>query len=552
MWKNNDIIELPKLNKEAVTKAVLGRIDKIEDGPVYVALRERGRKSIEKWYTVETWEEALLDITGDFYRRSNHADSIEICFTHNYQYLSDLPPRNDEYVKGIAFVNGENKSQAKSYPPVMMLNKNMSFKGAQRDFMREYDLPNKAPVYGQSYDAHCFLIFVGETVKIAPIFRGYQVFDISRVNHENCLNFIRDAAEWMQRSVTTNEENAEEIGRIVYLYRTSSYITTPDFHLVRVMEMPRLFFRLAEYFDDHIYKKAGDEMLDYHMRSFYQENDNFGYMSQGYEVEIASASLCAMAILSSDNDKYAAQEEKLFQFTLKMHQEDGSFITYYVPVEGKNPQTYYPGETMLYWSDRLKHKPSDELLEKLKKSFKYYSNYFRELPLDKRDGGFVSWQTQACCNLWRITKDEEVYEFIVELNDWVADNQNWENARHPDEMGNFDSPDILKVGSNVAMTGVFAMGMLEALEVAIEKGDKERARKYHTCLLRAFRSLIQQIMSDDVDTFYQARRRRSLGALKTNEIHNDVRVDIIEHGVSATLAALEKFGKSFFDKDFIK
>ena len=431
MWKNTDLTCLDELTGNSLWGAISKQIDEVKDGAVYVALREKGRKSIEKWYKDVSWEVAIIDIIDSFYRRSNHNDTIEICLTYDYENLEELPPEDARGVLGIKCYS-DDPYKTMSLAPTTMIAQNSNFEWFQRTFQKQFKIGEEENVYMDSFKAHQFIILTGEKNYLAKTYRGCQVVSDDKVNYNDTKQFAFDMSEWIQRSISQNEG---EEGKMLYLYWPSTYITDRSYNLLRVLTVPYILLRSSEYFQDQIFYQAATLCLRQQVGKYYNEAKNFGYVSGGRYADIGQAAFLGMSLLEHGGSEFEKVEENILKFTLAQYRENGSFETNYFPTNKKDDYLFYPGETLIYWSMRLKKFYDEELLEKALKAVEFYKNWFESQ--EEKKPYFVSWQSVAISNLYDITKEKWLYEYAAELNDWLLEFQQIDDAPFEDLSGRF-------------------------------------------------------------------------------------------------------------------
>lgn len=551
MWKNTDITYLDELNADSLWQAISSNIPQIATGSVYVALREKGRKSIEKWYEDTNWETAIKDIANHFYRRSNHNNIIEICLNYNYQNLAGLPPEDARGVLGARFSTDDSLSPKKteSFAPTTMIANNEGFEWVQRKYQKNSEWQEGENIYVDSFQSHQFIILVGEKTRIAKIYRGCQIVPLEKVNYENCKEFAFEMSEWIQRSISQNEG---EEGKMLYMYWPTTYITDRSYSILRVLTIPYIELKSAKYFKDDIFHETATECLKYQIKKYYNDGKNFGYVSGGKQASIGEAAFLAMSILEHGGEEFREIEENLLKFTLHQQREDGSFETNYFPEDdgedADDDYLFYPGETILYWSMRLKKYPDDKLLSAALKAIEFYKNWYNSQ--DVRNLFFISWQSQALCNLYEITKDESLYKYLIELNDYLLGYQQLENPDYPDLSGRFYDEEKIQPAQTANICGVFLSGTAKAIKIALDAGDIEKANKYRKHVISGIRSMMQNAIADDIDCFHMLRIRRAIGAVKMKEYNNQVMCDTVEHVLRCVLTILEDFDEKFFEEEF--
>lgn len=156
-----------------------------------------------------------------------------------------------------------------------------------------------------------------------------------------------------------------------------------------------------------------------------------------------------------------------------------------------------------------------------------------------RNPAFVPWHTQASASLFAQTGRRELADFAFEINDWLLPMQQWDGLA-PDLRGRFHDPRRPEFGPpHAASTGAYMEGLADALALARAVGDRARAAAYERALRRGLRSLRQLQFRDWRDAFYVSRKRRVMGALRTEVYDNAVRVDSAAHALMAAIRILQ-------------
>ena len=156
-----------------------------------------------------------------------------------------------------------------------------------------------------------------------------------------------------------------------------------------------------------------------------------------------------------------------------------------------------------------------------------------------RNPAFVPWHTQACASLFAQTGRREFADFAFEINDWLLPMQQWDGLA-PDLRGRFYDPRRPEFGPpHAASTGAYMEGLADALALARAVGDRARAVAYERAIQRGLRSLRQLQFRDWRDAFYVSRKKRVMGALRTEVYDNAVRVDSAAHALMAAIRILQ-------------
>jgi hypothetical protein len=268
------------------------------------------------------------------------------------------------------------------------------------------------------------------------------------------------------------------------------------------------------------------------------EEESLGLIDWNDNVKLGAISIAALALSDHpDSADFSQEIEALLASTKYLWREDGSFETFYRPEarSGQN-QNFYPGETLVYWSELYKQTGDQELLHMFMQSFDYYREWHRE----NINPAFIPWHTQAYYTVWKMTDDEELKNFIFEMNDWLIDFQEIEKSIYADTQGRFYDSDRPQYGvPHASSTGVYLEGLVDAFLLAKEVGDEQRQEKYGRAIRYAIRSLMQLQYVDEIDMYYISQRDNVLGGLRTTVYDNSIRVDNVQHGLMGILKIIQ-------------
>lgn len=208
-------------------------------------------------------------------------------------------------------------------------------------------------------------------------------------------------------------------------------------------------------------------------------------------------------------------------------------------VEGQ--QDYLPAQALLALSRATQWRSAmagqggasgDALLQPdrwavIRASLRFYANRFLVL----RGWGHVTWLTQAASAWWQITRCPDLAELTFSIVDWALDFQQEKsggfiNGEQPDAPG--------------CMTAVVLEGLVAGLSLAVQIGDRQRSQRYlHACAqaLRFLDGLIYQ----ERDRPLLPQPDRAIGGLRMSHTASDVRIDFVQHLLSALLDLRELF-----------
>ncbi len=372
---------------------------------------------------------------------------------------------------------------------------------------------------------------------VVPLVRGTRLVRLEEITLASLTTLQRLLSDFLVRSVQAD-------GRMVYLYHPSrgSEDQTRN-NAIRQWMATRSLIRVWQ-------QRGTDELLqtvrkniDYNLKTMYVEEGEIGLILDQNKVKLGALALAALALTESPfADEYASVRDRLATTIQLLWDHDGAFRTFYRPSERNDCQNFYPGEALLFWAKRIVATGDPALLARFQQSFEYY----RAWHLENRNPAFIPWHTQAYYLVWELTGDGEFADVVFAMNDWLLGVQQWESAPHPDCQGRFYDPNRPFGPPHASSTAVYLEGLADAFALGRAVGKHDRADTYRTAILRGLRSLSQLTFKDDVDMFYIAKRKAVCGGVQTSEYDNAVRIDNVQHA----LTAIDKILKAFSAEDY--
>ncbi len=492
---------------------------------VFLCLRSNGKKISSRWCEAGAWRQALQKIYAEAVKTSQA--TVEVCLAHggSSTTFNGLPGNRFRGLKAVEF---ECSGKAMMLSPTEMIARNLSFEQAWKKFLEENELDEtKARKLAklQIYQVAQFLVTVGETIKITKMFRGNEIRPLAMVNAAACAELTRTMAECMSKYV-------QEDGRLSYSYWPSRGVEGRGNNMIRQFMGTVCLFKMAQFYNSENYKALAERNLKYNFKNFYRLENGLGLIEEGLKVKLGAVALAALATIESSEEQFT---ERLFATTLHLSQSDGAFRTFYAPPERNDCQNFYPGEALLFWVSYYLSTGNHSLLDKIKKSFLYYRDWYR----NDSNPAFIPWHTQAYYLLWRKLGDDSYRDFIFEMNDWLLPVQQWESAKSPDVQGQFYDPDRPFGPPHASSTGVYLEGLIDAYELARLCHDEHRMQNYGLAILRGVRSVMQLQYADDVDMFYISKKDMVRGAIRTTVYNNVIRIDNIQHNLMAMMKILK-------------
>lgn len=455
-------------------------------------------------------------------------DEVELCISHTYR---DHPVRRARRfmgnihrgVRGIELRAGTTNAR---YAPTEMIARNLSFERALELLMEERELGADdlagGAVSARTFDCEQVLVQLQPQPRATLMFRGNQVVALEEVTRDSVGRLKQLLGDWMLT-------NLHPDGRMTYRYWPSRGEEAEGNNMIRQWMATIALVRLGYDRDDpRVHARAADN-IRYNLQHFYHLEGEHGLIEYNGKIKLGAVSLAALAILEHpQRQDFLAQELALRQTTFHLQKPNGRFQTFYRPEREDHHHNFYPGETLLYWALLYAREPSPELLERIMRSFRYYRTWHRE----HRNPAFIPWHIQAYVNLWFITRDDELREFVFEMADWLLGMQEWDAARYPDTLGRFYDEQRAYFGPpHASATGVYLEGLIDAYRMAFEVGDHARSDQYRRAIVRGLRSVMQLQYVDEIDMYYASQRDRLRGGVRTTVYDNAIRVDNVQHNL---------------------
>lgn len=487
-------------------------------GPVLVVLRRDGRRVSQAWSEGSDWWTNLAQAALQARQASRETPtSAETCLTYDYQpHLGKLGGVH----RGVLGLQVEVGGTRSRLAPTEMLARNLSFPRAIKALG---PMPSDQ-VTVTTYKAEQVLVQLGQPPTARGMARGNELIGEEAVTRQALESMSAELADWLLA-------NLEPDGRLVYKYWPSrgeeSEANNPlrQFMATWVLEQwPSA-------------REQAARNLSYNLKAFYRP----GEIVYRDEVKLGAMAIAALALLdSSERKRYASELESLCGTIESLARPDGSFRTFLRPKKRENDnQNFYSGEAQLLRARLYLERPTPRAKERFLKSFGYYREFFRRQP----NPAFVPWHTRALVLFYSQEPDPELRDFVFEMNDWLLDRaamQEWDNSPYPDLKGRFYNERRPDYGPpHASSTGAYMEGLAEAYRLARDLGDTGRAERYMLALKRGARHLMQLQFRDEVDMFYVARPQRVRGGLRTEVYDNEIRVDNVQHALSAIQALLE-------------
>ena len=389
-----------------------------------------------------------------------------------------------------------------------------------------------------TFDSNQVQLWLLPVLKQVPLFRGNRIITPEEITRDRVAQLAKGMSDWMGNQV-------DATGRIVYKYWPSAGTQSSADNSIRQVMATLCLGRIANRSGHTKDRAIADRNLDHLLREYYrEEGTTLGLIVEQVAVgspkaKLGAIALTALAILEHPvASRYQEPFQRLVNTVDVLSHADGSFQTFYWPSDRNDNHNFYPGETLLFWAIALQRGVAVTTAQRYLASFRHYRDFFRANP----NPAFVPWHTQAHVHLFAVLPEQEIADFVFEMNDWLLEMVQWKRAPYPDLMGRFYNPERRDFGPpHASSTAVYLEGLIDAWQLAKRFGMLDRADQYRVAILRGCRSLCQLQFSTAEDMFYVTRKNPVAGGIRTEVYDNSIRVDNVQHGLMALHRILDRF-----------
>lgn len=552
---NEDLADLSRIVAGLWNGGTLSELGRVparlgEPGqPVFVSARAGGRRvglvCEEGGLSVgENLAAALEGLQKSVGTKLSRVDTLYVELSHSFREVSFdelLMPEFQCSRRGAVGIEIRRGSQVLRYSPSLMIDTNRGASRVREMFVKEFRLDSQA-MAGVAFKYRTFLTEeVLVTLRNPPVakllFRGNEIVDVAEVTAQRM-------EKWTELSMGWLKNNLNASGRMTYIYWPSMGQEAPKSsnNMIRQWMATVALGRYAADRKDPAAWRMAARNIDFNLSQYYREKAGLGLMEWEGQVKLGALALATLALVEHpQREKWARQETAMRRSIDRLWHKDGSFTSFLIPAGMGGNENFYPGEALLLWATLYEQTRDPVLLEKCMTSFRYYRRWHRDPK--NRNPAFIPWHTQAYYKIWKITGNQELRDFVFEMNDWLLGIQQWDNANYPDERGQFYDGRRPFGPPHASSTGVYLEGLIDAFSMARALGDAKRTETYRVALVRGMRSMLQLQFADETDMFYisTAKRPKVLGGLRTTVYSNEIRCDNIQHPFMGVLKLMREF-----------
>ncbi len=276
-------------------------------------------------------------------------------------------------------------------------------------------------------------------------------------------------------------------------------------------------------------KDASSRIIDRLLQSV-QEGEHGCWIESGKdEPTVAEVSFLLLALCQlPESDGRRRLAGKLSETLWSSINAHGRISTHRPPAADSDPfQDYFPGQVLLALGVARQAGIGRFDEGKLYRAFSYYRHRFRH----KRDFGQVSWLMQAFGEWWRATGEPAFAEFVFEIADWVMQYQQEKTGAFINGHQS-DTPGYT--------TALYLEGIGAAMRIQV---DEARHKLYVDSFTRGLRFL-DRLVIERRDASILPNIEFALGGLRQSLTSSQIRIDFVQHSLSAILEASEQSQKA--------
>jgi len=533
-------------------------VNPVRPGPVFAELRSEGYRVANAWAAADNWQTAIVTAIEAAHAEAaernmrREVDAIVLVLSHTPREVDILNPglMLSNMRRGILGIHLEYGDVVWARSPTDAISQNRSIRRFMELHQQEVGVNNaeyRAGVSLNVFEGYQFLVQNrDEGITITPMLRGNVPVPMTDITREKVTELAEMQMTWML-------ENLHEDGRMTYKWWPSVGTESVANNMIRQFMATVCLGRMGQWQDSEEILARQVTNLEYNFENFYTEERGLGVIDNVIHgrregAKLGAMGLAALALIERPElTQFHGIRDALLDMTYHLHQNDGSFHTFYRPFERRHDnQNFYPGEAMLAWATLYQQEKDPELLERYMRAFRYYRDW--HLDPRNRNPAFVPWHTQAHFLIWEETQDPELLAFVFEMNDWLVEEMaQWDGLQYDDMRGRFYKPGGRFGPPHSSSTGVYLEGLIDAFVMARDTGDEERMATYRQTICRGLRSVMQLTFKDDVDMFYVTMRNRAFGGVRETVYVNEIRVDNVQHNLMGIIKIL----REFTDEDFI-
>jgi hypothetical protein len=373
--------------------------------------------------------------------------------------------------------------------------------------------------------------FFSDGKKSFPLFRGHRTY--SDIGEELLLRRIKTGVSYLKRSVTPS-------GRFDYIYRADRNVTGKGYNILRHCGTLYSMFEGYELLhDDSILEKA-EGAVSYLLRQIKEKTmggKRVALVEEWGHVKLGGNALAIVALAKytrvTGNRQYLPLMKRLAQWMEVIQTDKGNWgvhkMAYPSGKASSFVSSYYPGEA-IFSLVRLYSIDGDPRWLDMAERGAIYLITVRDGKRPDSDLPHDHWLLYGLNELCRFRSDPLYVDHSRRIADIIMSRQN-RDSRYPDWDGGYYIPP----GSTPTATRT--EGLCAASGLMKEIGDTDTLVRYIPAIRKGIAfQLATQITEENACYFPDPQR--SLGGFRKSLTDNEIRIDYVQHNLSALIGYL--------------
>jgi hypothetical protein len=370
--------------------------------------------------------------------------------------------------------------------------------------------------------------FFWDGVAFHRLYRGHRRLDTVRT--DELLSAARAGGDYLTRNVAKD-------GRFVYAYRPKSDRELDDYNILRHAGTTYSMLELHAVCEDVALLAAVRRSLTYllrHVQPSLRHEQAACIVEDGF-VKLGGNALAVLALAKytevTGDRRHLPVMRRLARWIKNQQAPSGRFAAHKVSYpDGKDQgfvSQYYPGEALLAMMRMHALEPKAGYLDVAAKGARWLITVRdRDVPVAKLLHDH--WLLYALNELYRAQGDELYLEHAVRIGTAIAQKQN-RRPEYPDWLGSYYRP------PRSTPTATRTEGLIAAYELCRDFGHKEAASVFLDAARLGIRFQLQTQFGPE-SVLYLTDPQRCLGAFHRSLTNYEIRIDYVQHNISALLA----------------
>lgn len=378
--------------------------------------------------------------------------------------------------------------------------------------------------------------FFSDGQKSFPLFRGHRTY--SDIGEELLLLRIKTGVSYLKRSVTPS-------GRFDYIYRADRNVTGKGYNILRHCGTLYSMFEAYELLHDETILEKAEGAISYLLRQIKEKSINgkrVALVEEGGHVKLGGNALAIVALAKytqvTGNRQYLPLMKRLALWMEVIQTDKGNWgvhkMAYPSGKASSFVSSYYPGEA-IFSLVRLYSIDGDPRWLDVAERGAIYLITVRDGKRPDSKLPHDHWLLYGLNELCRFRPDPLYVDHSRRIADIIMSRQN-RNSRYPDWDGGYYIPP----GSTPTATRT--EGLCAAYSLMKEIGDTDTLTGYIPAIRKGIAFQLATQVTEE-NACYFADPQRSMGGFRKSLTDNEIRIDYVQHNLSALMGYLRILGE---------